>query len=142
MHVRVEQITWVGQVPIARASRLDAVGTVVSVCLLHHSFLVRSRLGLGSILQISSAGFVEHVVEAAGAVGVPPSDDTEFACWVAFRRRLAPVLQTKVLYVLFRSGITTYDQLVQQRYHLLHITGIGPVTNQRIQAILGPPDVV
>ena len=138
MYVRVEQLTWVGQVPIARVQPVDAGGTAFQVCLLHHSFLVRARIGLGTILQISPVGFVEQIVETVGEVLGPPSDKTEFEFWVAFRRRLAHLLQPKVLYLLFLSGITTYEQLVLQRNHVLNISGIGPVTNMRIQEILGP----
>ena len=137
MQVHVDRIRWMRSVPVAEVTPTGG-GPSFPLCLLHRTFLARYGIGVGTLVRISETGLVEAVIQSAGTVEGPSSEQlTEFDAWVAFRTRLSPHLPPRVLLTLFSSGISTYDILEQRKDLLLNIHGIGPATERRIRDILG-----
>jgi hypothetical protein len=131
----VRAIRWCRAIPIG-VVWLVSKQSEVPVCLLHDSVLARHRIGVGSLLRISSPGnlFLD-VVQSEGYVPTS-SPDVVFRQWFLFRNSLLGVLPHHLLHKLFTHGIRTVQALRTESESLPPILGIGPVARQRIRVAM------
>ena len=145
MEVRILQIDWLVEMPIATVTTTDRV---FRISLLHQSFVQRHKLGIGSRLQLSATGFIHHVIEAVGEYTPPePNTPTIFDKWFLFYQEVEPFLGKRIAQILFRNGIQTVTDIGRHRQLVDQLYGIGPVTTRIIGAMcttlhLDPNDIV
>jgi hypothetical protein len=133
MEVLVIQIEWHLEMPIATVYS-PVSGTILRVALLHRSYVIHNRIGIGTELMLSTNGFIVQVLRSAGDVILPPTQPV-FAKWVAFKRQLAPSISHRVARLLFVNGVETVQDLKRRGMSIGQIPGIGPVTMNRIIAM-------
>jgi len=135
MDVLVLHIKWVRDIPIAKV--YDVVdGTIFRVSLLHRSYMCRYRIGVGTVLRVSSNRFITHVLSVTEHTHYAPSNDAAFDRWFVFRNQVQPYLPLGTARKLFRSGIETIQELQRRVHDVSLIRGIGPVASIRIQQML------
>ena len=116
-------------------ARVRGGTTDFDVCVHHRSFVLRHRVGPGSLLSVWRGRCVTRVLRPGHRLRSFP-DTTRFGRWFRFRTLCLP---RPVLRLLFVAGIETWQALEEQQETLVRLKGIGPVTQQRIQRVLKIP---
>lgn len=129
--VLVIAIRWHLETPIGTVYA-PLSGDITQISLLHQSYLVRYRIGIGSELLISDKGYILQVTRST-KTELKPSANTPFDRWFLFRTQLRPYLSRKFARTLFVHGIETLPALQALGQSVGNIRGIGPVTVKHIQ---------
>lgn len=138
MNVVVIEILWFHEMPIATV--YNTVSWRISkVSLLQRSYVSEQNLGVGSKLRLSTNGFIQRVLFSSGYVDdrVPT---TVFDRWFVFKNKLEQhFLSRKFARLLFLQGVDTFEKLESAQMRIGQLSGIGPVTTQRIQDMFAQP---
>ena len=133
MEVHILEIGWLLDFPIAIVTDNNVI---FRLSLMHCSFVQRHQIGVGTRLQLSTAGFIEQVLESTGGHTAPPQMTPDiFDKWFLLYRQMKPFLTRHVSRILFLHGLETLADVVRYQQSVGQIHGIGPVTTRSIQAM-------